>query len=138
MLYFYISIAYTATNLLLALTVFLKARQNVVHQFYLFCVSCLVGFGLCGYLLGQESLSMRGSAVEDAAIFLFALIPFFFLHFIVIFLRRYDILKSRLILFTIYFAGLFSYAMVLRGFIPSPFAQGTELAMNGYIYYITW
>lgn len=136
MLYYYVSVAYTVTNLVLALTVYLKARRNLIHQFYFFCVLCLVCFGILSYLQLEWRLSL--GFINKTTLFLYSLIPFFFLHFVVLFLRRYDILRSRLLIFMIYFAGLFCYVMVLRGLIPTPFTAVKEFPISGYIYYITW
>ncbi|HLX13514.1 MAG TPA: PAS domain S-box protein, partial [Bacteroidota bacterium] len=138
MLYFYVSVAYTVTNLALAITILKKSRKNLTGRFYFFCVLCLVMFGVTSYSLSQPYVGHIRGPLESLAIFLFSLLPFFFLHFIVIFLRRYDILKSKYIIFAIYFAGLFSYATVLDGMIPSPVSENGAISASGYIYYVTW
>ena len=138
MLYYYVSIAYTFTNLVLALTIYLKGRRSLINQFYIFCVGSLSAMGFSAYLLTLPQLQPLEFALVSLLLFLFSLLPFFFLHFMVIFLRRYDILKSRKIIFAIYFAGLFSYAMVLKRMIPGPITTEGVFSTDGYIYYITW
>jgi PAS domain S-box-containing protein len=55
-----------------------------------------------------------------------------------VFVRRYEILKSRTIIFATYFAGLFSYTLVLLDLIPIPFSVKAGIAQAGYVYYMTW
>ncbi|MFI5251487.1 MAG: PAS domain S-box protein [Bacteroidota bacterium] len=138
MFYYYASIAYTFTNLVLACVVILKGRRSVVNQFYIFCILALTGFGFSAFILTQPVLQPLQAAMVSVVLFLFSLIPFFFLHFMVVFLRQYDILKSGKIIFVLYFAGLFSYSLVLKGLIPGPLSGDRVLSADGYIYYITW
>ena len=70
--------------------------------------------------------------------FLFALFPFFFLHFMIIMVRREELLQSPLTIIFIYFAGLFSYTLELLGLIPNPIIAGTGLSPIGYVFLITW
>ncbi len=79
---------------------------------------------------------LRGEVFVRLTEFLFCLIPFFFLHFVVIFLRRYDILKSKGVVIAIYSAGLLSYLMVATG-IVSRTVSGV-ISSSGFIFYITW
>jgi len=72
------------------------------------------------------------------AVFVYSLIPFFFLHFIVIFVRRYEILKSKRVIGAIYTVGLFCYAMVLLHYIPTPVSEAGIITESGYIFYLTW
>jgi len=69
---------------------------------------------------------------------LFAVFPFFFLHFMLVFVRRYEILNSKAVIIAIYFVALFSYLVVLLGYIPNPFLPSHAAATDGYTYYITW
>jgi len=133
-----IGAAYTAMNILLAVIVYIKSGKNVVSRFYLFCIICLTYFGVIGYLFKGASGILLGGALATVAVFVFALLPFFFLHFIVMFIRRHEILKSRFLVMAIYFAGLFSYAMVQMHFIPVPIAPEVGLTQIGYIYFFTW
>ncbi|MBI3195348.1 MAG: PAS domain S-box protein [Ignavibacteriae bacterium] len=134
MLYYYVSIAYTIINLLLAGIIVVKSPKNLLNRFYAFCVGCLVVYGLGMDLLSEGVL--RGDLFVRLSEFLFCLLPFFFLHFVVIFLQRYDILKSKAVVIAIYSAGLLSYLMVATGMVGQ---TGTEkLTSSGFIYYITW
>ena len=55
-----------------------------------------------------------------------------------IFIRRYEIVNSKWIIITVYFTGLFSYALTLLLLIPNPFITPNGISMGGFIYYITW
>ncbi len=139
MLYFYVAVAYTFTNLLLSLIIFLKSRRDIVPQFYVFLAVVLSCFGLIGYVLSyplDEALRMK--VLEPISVFVYSLFPFFFMHFIVIFLRRYEILKSKLVVTAIYGVGLLIYATVLFGYIPRTIFLDKGLGQSGYIFYITW
>ena len=139
MFYPYVSVAYTVTNLLLAIVIFLKSRRNILSQFYLFLAAGLTCFGLAGYLLTfPVNDFVRHHVLEPAAVFVYSLFPFFFLHFIVIFVRRYEILKSKLVVAAIHCVGLFIYTMVLAGFIPKPVLLDGGFTKTGYIFYLTW
>ncbi len=138
MLYYYASIAYTVINLLLAIIITIKSPKNIITRFYALCVGCLITFGVGANLIsagfGVGNNGLMALLVE----LLFCLIPFFFLHFVVLFLRRYDLLKSKSIVFGIYFAGLFSYLMLALDFLPQLTTVGENISSWSYIYYITW
>lgn len=138
MLQLYVSLAYTVFNLFLALVVYFKSRRNPISKFYLFCILCMTCLGVTGYTLTHPLGEDVRTVLENVAIFFFSLTPFFFLHFLVIFLRRYDVLKARGIIVAIYFAGLFSYTMLLLGLIPGPILPTGEISMSGYFFFITW
>jgi len=138
MLQLSIAAAYAAMNILLAVIIYTKSRQNILSKFYLFCINCLTCFGVIGYLFSQPLKPELQGVLEPVAVFIFALLPFFFLHFIVIFIRRKDILEAKHLIAAIYFAGLFSYTMVLLHFIPTPIVPRQGLSPTGYIYYFTW
>ncbi|MBI3189841.1 MAG: PAS domain S-box protein, partial [Ignavibacteriales bacterium] len=58
--------------------------------------------------------------------------------FVVLFLRRFEILKHKRYLGTMYFAGLFSFAIVLSGLLPSPVTYDGTIMLSNYVYYVTW
>ncbi len=132
------AVAYAATNLLLALIVFLKAKRSLVVRFYLFLVVSLVVFGACGYLYSFPLTNVQAAVIGAAGSFLFALFPFFFLHFMIIMVRREELLQSPFTVGLIYFAGLFSYTFELIGLIPKPVAHGVGLSPVGYVFLVTW
>ena len=82
MLYKYVSIGYTGTNLLLALIIYFKATHSLIVKFYLFLVSSLVVFGACGYLSTLPLTYTSAAIVTAVGAFLFAVFPFFFLLFL--------------------------------------------------------
>ena len=139
MLYYYVSIAYTVANLLLAIVVFLRSKRDVLVRFYLFCTSILTILGLTGYaMMCPVNETWRHGFLEPLAVFVYALFPFFFLHFIVIFVRQYELLKSKVVIGAIYAAGLFGYAMVLAGYVPKPLLVEDGFTSSGYVFYLIW
>ena len=133
-----VSAAYTIVNLLLAIIIIIKSRQNLANHFYFFLVCMLVTIGITAFIVKQTPPIPIRKLFEFVLIFLYSLFPFFFLHFMVIFVRRYEILRSKALITGIYIAGLFSYAMILAGYIPKPIAASGAIAKCGYIFYVTW
>lgn len=138
MLYKYVSIGYAATNLLLALIIYFKATHSLIVKFYLFLVGALVAFGICGFLATLSMTHTMGGIIGAVGAFIFAVFPFFFLHFMIIMVRREELLQSPLTVGLVYFAGLFSYTFELLGFIPKPIAVGSGLSQIGYVFLVTW
>ena len=136
MLSFYVAIAYSVVNPVLAVLILSKSRRNVLSKLYGFCVLALCVLGATSYLLENPTVGFPVRPAEQITAFLYSLFPFFFLHFMLIFVRRYEILKSRSIIVATYFAGFFSYVLVLLKLISNPFAAG--ISQSGYIYYLTW
>lgn len=138
MLYKYVSIGYAATNLLLALIIYFKATRSLIVKFYLFLVASLVAFGACGFLSTIPLAHTWYAIISAVGAFLFALFPFFFLHFMIIMVRREELLQSPLTVGFVYFAGLFSYTFELLGLIPKPISAGVGLSTIGYVFLVTW
>ncbi len=138
MLYLIVAFAYSAANLLLAIFVYFKSRKNQISQFYGFCVTCLVTLSVLAYFMNQPLPHPLLVTMEHVAIFIYSLFPFFFLHFITMFVRRYEVLRSKHIVAAIYFVGLFAYTMILLGLIPKPVLSNGEITKSGYIFYLTW
>ena len=138
MLYEYVSIGYSASNMLLALIIFLKATRSLIVKFYLFLVASLVTFGLCGFLSPLPLTPLQSGIIGSVGAFLFALFPFFFLHFMIIMVRREELLKSPITIGAVYFAGLFSYTFELLGLIPNPISPHVGISSMGYVFLVTW
>jgi two-component system cell cycle sensor histidine kinase/response regulator CckA len=138
MLYNYVSIGYSATNLLLALIIYFKSAKSLIVKFYLFLVVSIVFFGACGYLATTRISTNAGGVITAVGSFLFALFPFFFLHFMIIMVRREELLQSPFMIGLVYFAGIFSYTLELLGLIPKPITVGVGLSSIGYVFLITW
>lgn len=136
MLSYYVAVGYSIVNPIIALLILIRSRRNVLSKLYSFCVLSLCTLGVVGYILGSPPPGFPVRVLEQITAFLYSLFPFFFLHFMLIFVRRYEILKSRSIILATYFVGMFSYVMVLLKLIPNPFASG--ISTSGYIYYLTW
>src|SRR5215510_10132125 len=112
MLYFYVSVTYTIVNIVLAMILVLTSRQHVVRKFYAFCVYALSCVGVTGHLLGHPIPGVHAEITEKVNAFLYSVFPFFFLHFLLVFVRQYKIVSSRSVIIAIYATGLFSYIMV--------------------------
>ncbi len=138
MLYKYVSIGYAATNLLLALIIYFKSKHSLIIKFYLFLVATLVAFGMSGYLSTLVLSQTTAGIISAAGAFIFALFPFFFLHFMIIMVRREELLQSPMTVGLIYFSGLFSYTFELLGLIAKPIVVGSGLTQIGYVFLITW
>jgi len=138
MLYKYVSIGYAATNLTLAIIIYFKATKSIIVKFYLFLVGCLIAFGASGYWSTVVGTRTGSAIISALGAFLFALFPFFFLHFMIIMVRREDLLQSPLTVMSIYFAGIFSYTLELVGLIPQPILSGSGLSTIGYVFLVTW
>ena len=138
MLYEYVAIGYSASNLLLALIIYFKAMRSITVKFYLFLVASLVTFGACGLVSRLPLTHTEGAILSAIGAFLFALFPFFFLHFMIIMVRREELLQSPVTIAAVYFAGLFSYTFELLGMIPKPISPGLGLSNVGYVFLVTW
>lgn len=132
----YVAIGYTIINPLLALLIFFRSRRNTLSKFYFFCVFTLSTLGVLGHSLVNPLPGIPVRPMEQASAFLYALFPFFFLHFMLVFIRRYEILRSPSTIVATYAAGIFSYILVLMGLLPNPFVSGP--ASSAYTYYLTW
>jgi PAS domain S-box-containing protein len=133
-----IILAYSAANIVIAGIVLIKSPRITLSRFYAFCVALLLFLGGAGYCWtvfpAAEIRPVLGMAIN----FVYALFPFFFLHFIVLFVRRYEVINSRLVTMSIYAAGLFGYAMILLGRIPEPLSDANGITQSGYAFYLTW
>lgn len=138
MLFEYVSSGYAAANLLLALIVYFKAPRSTVVKFYFFLVACLILFGATGPLATFNLPPTANAIVSSVSAFLFAVFPFFFIHFLIIMVRREELLRPPLTIAAIYFAGLFSYTFELLGLISKPVLYGTGFSTNGSIFLVIW
>jgi two-component system, cell cycle sensor histidine kinase and response regulator CckA len=137
-LYFYVSVVYMIVNPVLAGLVLIKARRNVLSQFYAFCVLAIGFLGVTWFL---QTGPLGGTAMlilRQASGFVYALFPFFFLHFMLVFLRRYEIANSSRIILATYFVGFFCYVLVLLKLIPLPSSTLAGVTPTAYVYFTTW
>ncbi len=138
MLYYAVSVAYTVVNLLVGLIVYLKSRQSLISQFYFICVCCLCCLGAAAVALREPMDPSLNKIVTQAVMFVYALLPFFFMHFITLYVRRAEPVSSRGIVIAIYGVGLFAYTMILLGFVPRPISAAGRISQSGYVFYVTW
>ncbi|HTK80817.1 MAG TPA: ATP-binding protein [Bacteroidota bacterium] len=138
MLYLIVAGVYSVVNLTFAFIIVAKAHKTALSRFYLFCVSCLISMSLAAYALTLSPDPLISQVLRLFVEFFYSLFPFFFLHFVAMFVRRFDILRSKHIPAAIYSVGLFSYAMVLLRLIPEPIQASGAISQSGYIFYLTW
>jgi PAS domain S-box-containing protein len=137
-LYFYVSVLYGIVNPLLAGLILIKARRNVLSQFYAFCVGAMVLLGIVWSSFEAHPGDTLSQILEQASAFVYAFFPFFFLHFMLVFLRRYEVANSKRIVFATYSAGVFCYVLVLLKLISLPFSPLSGMNSTAYVYYVTW
>ncbi len=138
MLFFYTSIIYSFITLSIAVVIFNKSGRTYQSKFYLLCVSFLTLYAITGVISGQPIYAQYKSLIQPLAVFLFSLVPFFFLHFLIIYTGYAKLFWEKFLIVAIYFTGLFGYTMILLGFIPAPLQGNGLLTGGGYIFYITW
>ncbi|TAK64705.1 MAG: PAS domain S-box protein, partial [Bacteroidetes bacterium] len=138
MIYSYAFFGYIIVNCLLCFIVMKKSGGNVIGKFFTFCVASVTAFGISVYILETNLFPALDNVTQIIVDFLFSLIPFFFLHFIVVFLRRYELLKSKWVIIAVYFAGLFSFSIVRSGLLPDPVVKDDGSASIANIYFVTW
>ncbi len=133
-----ISVVYIIINFFIAAIVLYKARGNVLNQFYAFLVASLIGLGLAAFYYNQLPSLMLQRMVFPVIAFFYSMFPFFFCHFIILFVRRYDILQSRILIFSVYAVGILCYLTVLLGIVSSPLSPAGTISSSGYIFFLTW
>jgi len=138
MTYFTVSAAYTAMNLLIAIIVFIKSYKNQITRYYSFCIFCIIFFGVGTFILTKPIAPNLRSVIMHSILFVYAVYPFLFIHFTTYFVRRKEIIRSLPTSMAIYSVALFSYAMILLGYIPMPITREGMVTPTGYIFYLTW
>lgn len=138
MFFLYTSIAYSLITLLLALIILFRTRKSFQSKFYLLCVSFLILYSISGNLASLSEYQKYKEYLETATIFFFSILPFFFLHFIIIYTGQGRLQWKKYVVIGIYIVGLFAYTMILVGLIPNPIGQYKILSEGGYLFYFTW
>ncbi len=138
MFFLYTSIAYSLITLLLALVILFRTRKSFQSKFYLLCVSFLILYSISGNLASLPEYQQYKDYLETATIFFFSVLPFFFLHFIIIYTGQGKLQWKKYVVMGIYLVGLFAYTMILVGLIPNPIGQYKILSEGGYLFYFTW
>ena len=138
MLFLYTSIVYSLITFVIALILFFRSQKSYQSKFYLLCVSFLILYSIAGNLSCLPMYKHFAFIIEPAIIFFFSMVPFFFLHFLIIYTGQSELFWKKFIIFGIYVTGLFAYTMILLGYIPNPLAYNGLLSDGGYIFYLTW
>ena len=131
-------IGYSLVNLVLAAVILVRSPKNALSRFYAFCVVSLVVLGVVSQLLAETDPRSDQTILMQVGAFTYALFPFFFLHFVLLFIKRYEVLQSKTILVVTYLTGLGCYTLVLLGLIPMPFSMSKGMTAAGNVYYLTW
>jgi len=131
-------IGYSVVCLVIAIILNTKIRNNFIYHFYLVCVLFLIMFGVIGFSLGYPLTPGLQDILSKIIIFLYSLFPFFFLHFIIVYVGSSNLLRSKFVIVSIYSTGIFSYSLMILGFIPQPTLVTAGLTSTGHIFFITW
>lgn len=138
MLFKYVSIAYAVINFILALIILRNLHKSRIAKLYAFCVLEMIVLGVVGYLLEARLSTTFEGVLGPTSVFLTSLTPFFFLHFAMMLVGRYDIARSKSTVLAIYGTGLFCYTLVLLGYVPNPISIEGGITASGYVFYVTW
>ena len=138
MLFEYVSIGYFIVNPILALILVSRFHKTPLAKLYAFCVLSMIVLGIVAYLLDAKLGTTIEHILGPISVFLTSLTPFFFLHFAMMLIGRYDIAGSRSTVLAIYGTGLFCYTLVLLGYVPNPISVERGITASGYVFYVTW
>jgi PAS domain S-box-containing protein len=98
----------------------------------------LILYSISGNLAALPEYIKYKDYLETATIFFFSVLPFFFLHFIIIYTGQGRLQWKKYVVLGIYAVGLFAYSMILVGLIPNPIGQYKIMSEGGYLFYFTW
>lgn len=132
------SVVYIVINFFIATIVLFKSRGNVLNQFYAFLVGSLICLGLTAYYYNEIHSVYYQRMLFPVIAFFYSMFPFFFCHFIILFVRRYDILQSKRMIVSVYAVGILCYLTVLLGIVSSPISSTGFISSSGYIFFLTW
>ena len=138
MLFWQAAGVYSIINLIIALIIFKKLNRNFISVFFLLCVCFLILFGFTGFLLFFGVDDVYKQFFEILSVFLYSLFPFFFIHFIIEFIGVAKTVVTKRVIGIIYFAGIFSYTMILLGLIPQPYDVSSGFTSSAQIFFLTW
>jgi PAS domain S-box-containing protein len=134
-------VGYSLVCLVIAVILNVKLPRNFTYHFYFVCVLFLILFGGIGFALRFPLPETLYDVLVKILIFLYSLFPFFFLHFIIVYVGSSQLLRSKFIIVAIYATGFFGYILMLLGYIPQPAvitAGEAGLDSTGYVFFITW
>ncbi len=133
-----IFLAYAFVNLLIAILLYYKLKQNFVSQFFIILVVYLITFIGISSIVEVSQPRQIGTLLSGFLIFIYSMFPFIFLHFIINFIGNFKISKPALTISLIYFTGFFSFIMIWKGFLPNSFIISASLHASSSIFYLTW
>ncbi len=133
-----IFVVYASINLLIAVVLYFKQKQNFVSQFYVILVVYLIAFIGISSFVEISSVQNIESLFSTFLIFIYSMFPSIFLHFIICFTSAKNTIKSALTISVIYFIGMFSFLLILFGFLPNSFDTVQGLQTSSTIFYLTW
>jgi len=133
-----IFLVYAFLNLLIAVVLYYKLKQNFISQFFIILVVYQIAFIGVSSLAEVNSTLKISSLLTGFLIFIYSMFPFIFMHFILSFIGDIKISKSTFTISAIYFTGLFSFVMILFGLLPNSFVTSASLHTSSAIFYLTW
>ncbi|MBI1804652.1 MAG: hypothetical protein HY033_00870 [Ignavibacteriae bacterium] len=133
-----VAVVYMLITVVLSVFVIIKTPKRTLSLFYGFCVGCLLFLLLAAIVLRTPIHPMLHYVVRGGAIFLYAVLPFFFIHFVVLFARKYEVLRHKLVVPAIYLVALLIYSLLLFGYIASPLTTSGEVTDTGSVFFMTW
>lgn len=131
-------VAYVSMNVIFAILIMFKSPRNTLSRFYAVGVASLVYLGVLGFFLSQPLPSSLAKIFENLALFQFAIFPFLFIHFIIIFIRDYGIMQSPWVIVLNYAIGVLCFILLLAGLIPAPLFSEEGITPYGYTFFLTW
>lgn len=138
MLYFSASAALLVIDFILGLYLVYKSKKNIVSLFYLLCICFLFAFGAGSYILTIHTNSFIRIFNESITLLLFSLIPFFFIHYVILFLGWNRQLKFTIITCLFYLVGLIIYFLILFRYLPLPVLSFSSDSVNSFAFFLTW
>ncbi len=131
-------VAYVSMNVIFAILIMFKSPRNTLSRFYAVGVASLVYFGVLAHYLSHPLPSSLANIFESMALFLFAIIPFLFIHFVILLAGTNVFTRSPWVIVTNYLVGVLYFLLLLFRLIPAPLFVEEGLSRFGYMFYLSW
>jgi len=125
-------------DFILGLFIVYKSNKSFISLFYLLCVSLLFAFGAGNYILTFNTNSFIRFINSNLSLLLFSIIPFLFIHFLVLFLGGGKFLKYKIIIGIFYLLGVIIYFLILLKLLPMPVLNFSSISTSGYTFFVAW
>lgn len=139
MTYVDIGIACAVTDSVLALFILWHAPREMSSRFFALCIMMLAAFGAAAHwLTSAVEPTLRHHILEPLVLFIYALLPYFFLHLILILVRPHGLANRKRAIAIIYSIGAFSLILLSLGVVPHPLAPAHSLSLAGEVFFFSW